>query len=95
MITSPPIQLHTPAAALCTSSTARSLVLYFLLGVHEALELRDKQKDQWLGKGVLMALKNVNEKIAPALVGAGISVTQVGSSVCVCVCVMDGVYMHE
>ncbi len=37
-------------------------------GTHEALELRDKGKG-WLGKGVLKAVKNVNEVIAPELIG--------------------------
>lgn len=36
-------------------------------GVHEAVELRDKDKKRYLGKGVLNAVKNVNEIIAPAL----------------------------
>jgi enolase len=38
-------------------------------GEHEALELRDGDKNRFLGKGVLKAVANVNEKIAPALVG--------------------------
>ena len=38
-------------------------------GEHEALELRDGDKARYLGKGVRNAVKNVNEKIAPALVG--------------------------
>jgi enolase len=39
-------------------------------GIHEALELRDSDnKDRLLGKGVLKAVKNVNEKIAPKLIG--------------------------
>ena len=38
-------------------------------GEHEALELRDGDKKRYLGKGVLKAVANVNEKIAPALVG--------------------------
>ena len=38
-------------------------------GVHEAVELRDGDKDRYLGKGVLKAVKNVNEEIAPELVG--------------------------
>jgi len=38
-------------------------------GVHEALELRDGDKSRFLGKGVMKAVKNVNEKIAPQLVG--------------------------
>ena len=38
-------------------------------GEHEALELRDGDKKRYLGKGVLKAVANVNEKIAPALAG--------------------------
>lgn len=38
-------------------------------GEHEAIELRDKDKDRYLGKGVLNAVKNVNEIIAPEIIG--------------------------
>lgn len=38
-------------------------------GEREALELRDGDKKVYGGKGVLKAVKNVNEIIAPALVG--------------------------
>jgi enolase len=38
-------------------------------GEHEALELRDKDTKRYLGKGVLQAVKNVNEMLAPELVG--------------------------
>ena len=38
-------------------------------GEHEALELRDGDKNRYLGKGVLKAVENVNNVIAPALVG--------------------------
>ncbi|MDR2178694.1 MAG: phosphopyruvate hydratase [Synergistaceae bacterium] len=38
-------------------------------GVHEALELRDKEDKRYGGKGVLKAVDNVNEKIAPELIG--------------------------
>jgi enolase len=38
-------------------------------GVHEALELRDSDKDRYSGKGVLMAVENVNDEIADALIG--------------------------
>ncbi|MEN9991895.1 MAG: phosphopyruvate hydratase [Verrucomicrobiota bacterium] len=38
-------------------------------GEHEACELRDGDKARYLGKGVLHAVTNVNEKIAPALFG--------------------------
>lgn len=37
-------------------------------GEHEAVELRDG-KDEWMGKGVLRAVQNVNEIIAPKLKG--------------------------
>ena len=38
-------------------------------GENEALELRDGDKGRYLGKGVLKAVANVNEKIAPEVVG--------------------------
>ncbi len=38
-------------------------------GTFEAVELRDKDKKRYLGKGVLTAVQNVNEKIAPVLKG--------------------------
>ena len=38
-------------------------------GVHEAVELRDGDQLRYLGKGVLRAVENVNNIIAPALVG--------------------------
>ncbi|MGI9553526.1 MAG: phosphopyruvate hydratase [Thermodesulfobacteriota bacterium] len=41
-------------------------------GKREALELRDKQKNRFLGKGVLKAVKNVNQVIAKKLKGKNI-----------------------
>ena len=41
-------------------------------GENEALELRDGDKSRYLGKGVLKAVANVNEKIAPAIIGMSI-----------------------
>jgi enolase len=38
-------------------------------GVNEALELRDNDPDRYLGKGVLKAVNNVNEIIAPNIIG--------------------------
>ncbi len=38
-------------------------------GEHEALELRDGDKSRYLGKGVLKAVQNVNEIIAPRITG--------------------------
>ena len=40
-------------------------------GVHEAVELRDGGKD-YMGKGVLKAVKNVNDKIASTLLGVSV-----------------------
>jgi enolase len=39
-------------------------------GEHEAIELRDNDKERYLGKGVQMAVQNVVETIAPAISGA-------------------------
>ena len=38
-------------------------------GEHEACELRDGDKSRYLGRGVLTAVKNVNEAIKPAVIG--------------------------
>jgi enolase len=38
-------------------------------GEHEAVELRDGDKNRYLGKGVVKAVNNVNSKIAPKLIG--------------------------
>ena len=38
-------------------------------GEHEAWELRDGEKDKYLGKGVLKAVENVENKIADAITG--------------------------
>ena len=34
-------------------------------GKHEALELRDSDKNRYFGKGVLKAVKNINQKLSP------------------------------
>lgn len=44
-------------------------------GIHEALELRDGVKSEYHAKGVLKAVSNVNDIIAPALVGKDIDVS--------------------
>ncbi|MDR2815611.1 MAG: phosphopyruvate hydratase [Proteiniphilum sp.] len=41
-------------------------------GENEALELRDGDKSRYLGKGVLKAVANVNDTIAPALLGMNV-----------------------
>ncbi|HDP70209.1 MAG TPA: phosphopyruvate hydratase [Actinobacteria bacterium] len=38
-------------------------------GAFEAVELRDEDKSRYLGKGVLKAVKNVNDVIAPKIIG--------------------------
>ena len=40
-------------------------------GVHEALELRDQDKDRYNGKGTLKAVENIEEIIAEKLIGIG------------------------
>ena len=42
-------------------------------GEYEAVELRDGDKDRYLGKGVLKAVENVNEKIGPELIGIDVT----------------------
>ena len=42
-------------------------------GVHEALELRDGDKTRFLGKGTLKAVANVNNIIAPKLIGMDVT----------------------
>jgi len=44
-------------------------------GIHEALELRDGVKADYLGKGVQTAVRNVNAVIAPALIKAALDIT--------------------
>lgn len=41
-------------------------------GSREALELRDADKTKYMGKGVLTAVKNVNDIIAPKLIGKSV-----------------------
>jgi enolase len=42
-------------------------------GVHEAVELRDEQKDRYMGKGVLKAVQNVNGPLSEAVEGMEVS----------------------
>ena len=42
-------------------------------GVHEAVELRDNDKKKYVGKGVIKAVKNVNDQIAKAITGFDVS----------------------
>lgn len=41
-------------------------------GIYEALELRDGDKAVYGGKGVLKAVRNINEVIAPKLIGVDV-----------------------
>ncbi|KAK5644841.1 hypothetical protein RI129_006141 [Pyrocoelia pectoralis] len=45
-------------------------------GVHEALELRDGDKQKYHGKGVLKAVGHVNDSLGPALLKESFEVTQ-------------------
>ncbi len=42
-------------------------------GEHEAVELRDGDKKVYLGKGVLQAVQNINDEIAPSLLGEDVA----------------------
>lgn len=42
-------------------------------GIYEALELRDEDANRYLGKGVLKAIENVHQEIAPALLGKSVA----------------------
>jgi enolase len=42
-------------------------------GIYEAIELRDGDKSKWLGKGVTKAVSNVNEVIAPKIIGKDVT----------------------
>ncbi len=46
-------------------------------GIHEAVELRDDDKNRYLGKGVLKAVSNVNDIIADEIIGYNV-LDQVG-----------------
>ena len=46
--------------------------VFYFSGIYEALELRDKDKSKWHGKGVNKAVDNVNQVIAPALIEANV-----------------------
>lgn len=50
--------------------------MFSILGIHEALELRDENPKEYLGKGVAKAVANINEVLGPALVEEDTDVTQ-------------------
>ena len=41
-------------------------------GIYEAHELRDGDLSRYLGKGVSKAVQNINQEIAPALIGKNV-----------------------
>ncbi|XP_017461624.1 PREDICTED: enolase-like, partial [Rhagoletis zephyria] len=58
-------------------------------GVHEALELRDNDKSKYHGKSVMKAINNVNQIIAPKLVGSNVDVSN-QAAVDDLLCKLDG-----
>lgn len=52
-------------------------------GMYEAVELRDGDKSRYLGKGVLKAVANVNDIIAPEIIGMD-AVDQIGIDTFLC-----------
>jgi enolase len=59
------VEVHTVSGAMGRAAVPSGAST----GEHEALELRDGDKSRYLGKGVLKAVENIAEKIAPAVVG--------------------------
>lgn len=59
------------ATVITTNNTIASAIVPSgaSTGVHEAVELRDKDKNRYFGKGVLKAIKNIDEVINKSLVG--------------------------
>lgn len=57
------VELHGGTAACASVPSGAST------GLHEALELRDRDPDRYGGKGVLRAIANVTDIIAPKLIG--------------------------
>ncbi|THG00877.1 hypothetical protein TEA_009767 [Camellia sinensis var. sinensis] len=53
-------------------------------GIYEALELRDGDKSVYGGKGVLYAVKNINEILAPKLIGVDVRSASVETLVATC-----------
>lgn len=45
-------------------------------GIHEALELRDKEANNWMGKGVLKAVAHVNDSLGPEILKSGLDETK-------------------
>jgi enolase len=56
-------------------------------GTHEAVELRDKGSRRYGGKGVLQAIENIHNKIAPALKGKEVTAQREIDSI---MCELDG-----
>ncbi|CAI4504488.1 BCN_G0016820.mRNA.1.CDS.1 [Saccharomyces cerevisiae] len=56
-------------------SSERSSHLVPPRGIHEAVELRDGNKSEWMGKGVTKAVSNVNSIIGPALIKSELCVS--------------------
>jgi len=65
------VDLHTPKGLFRAAVPSGAST-----GIHEALELRDKDATKYLGKGVSIAVSNINDIIAPALIEKKIDVTQ-------------------
>jgi enolase len=59
------VEVHTVAGATGRAAVPSGAST----GEHEALELRDGEPERYLGKGVLKAVENVVERIAPVVVG--------------------------
>src|ERR1700754_2408549 len=63
------VDLHTSEGAMGRAAVPSGAST----GKHEAVELRDGDKKKYLGKGVLQAVKNVNDIIAKQLTGVEVA----------------------
>ena len=63
------VELSTEAGAIAMASVPSGAST----GSREALELRDGDKNYFLGKSVRKAIANINEKISPAVIGMEVS----------------------
>ncbi|MBI5071759.1 phosphopyruvate hydratase [Candidatus Falkowbacteria bacterium] len=66
----------TPASLLAWRAGVASVPSGASTGIYEALELRDGDKKRYGGKGVLKAVRNINETISSAVVGKNLNQRQ-------------------
>lgn len=66
----PTVEVEVQIGSVCARASVPSGAS---TGSYEAVELRDNKEENYCGKSVLMAVKNVNEEILPVIVGEDIT----------------------